>query len=383
MKSLLFTFAALLLPVSAFAATTPASFLVSEAPLATSSVPGNSYLVGRAVVVTAPTMGDLVAIGGSIVAAGEVREDAFFIGGSVNSRAGVEGDLRAIGGNVSVEEPVTGDVVMAAYKIDTIGHAGGSVFAAGANVSIAGGAAGPVIVYGNNVFLNGDFASDVRVTAGGSVRLGESARIRGNLSYESPEPARLAETAVIEGETIYTNASYLPDAGTSRALAIASIGIFLLVRILGALILAGLLAGLFPRMAQAVVTRLTEGGARRVLLTTLLGFAAIAATPILLLLLALTFVGLGIAFLLAVAYTLLIVLGFMYAGITLGALFVRRFFDRDTILWHDGVLGMLILSLLALVPVVGWIIVLVLMAHTAGTLLTLFFHAAFPGDEAE
>ena len=56
--------------------------------------------------------------------------------------------------------------------------------------------------------------------------------------------ASIPASATVAGGVEYTDASYLPDAGTSRVLALVSIGFFLFVRILGALILAGLLAGL-------------------------------------------------------------------------------------------------------------------------------------------
>jgi len=118
------------------------------------------------------------------------------------------------------------------------------------------------------------------------------------------------------------------------------------------------------------------------LLTTLLGVAALVATPIVLVVVAFTFVGLGVAVLLGIVYALLVVLASMYAGILLGTLCVRRFTRRDSILWHDGVLGMLALTIVALVPVIGWIIVGLLTAFTAGTLVSIFFHTAFPQEES-
>ena len=381
MNTLLLVAIALTLPSSVYAA--PATFIASEAPLATTSAPGNSYIGGSSVVITAPTLGDLVVAGGSVVSAGTVAEDATLIGGSVNVRAPIKGDLRTAGGNIIIDGTVTGDLVIAGYRVDDNARAGGSVFITGANVSVNAGAEGPVIVYGNNVFLNGEFAGDVKVVASGVVTIGGNAVVKGTFGYESPEPARIAETAVFKGSVEYTNASYLPDASTSRSLAVLSVAIFLLVRILGALILAGLLAGLFPRLAEAVVLRATTRSTRSVLLTALLGFAAVVATPIFLVLLALTFVGVGLAILLAIAYALLVFLAFMYAGILLGALFVRRFLSRETILWHDGVLGMLALSLVALLPAVGWIAVFALTVFCAGVLLSLFFSFAFPGDSED
>ena len=158
-------------------------------------------------------------------------------------------------------------------------------------------------------------------------------------------------------------------------------GVFLLVRILGALILAGLLAGLFPKLAEAVTERAYRERPRSILLTMLLGFAAFVVTPVLFLMLALTFVGIGLAFLLLFAYALMALLALMYAGILFGSVLVRRFSGRVTVLWRDGVLGMLVLSLIVLVPFVGPLIVLFFTLFSAGTLLLLFFNFAFPREE--
>ncbi len=367
-------------PLGTMAAPLPASFTAANSLLATSSAPGNAYIAGASVVVTAPTVGDLLAVGGSVVAAGSVTGDALLAAGSVSTRAPLKGDVRATGGTISINEPVGGDLVAVGYTVTDSGRPSGSVFVIAANASLTSGAAGPVIVYGNNVLLAGDFAGDVKVIAGGSVTLAKDSVIHGKFSYEAPEQARIAATASTTGGVEYTNASYLPDAGTSRALAIASIGVFLLVRILGALILAGLLAGLFPALAHTITDRASRRPFRAFFLTTLLGFAAIVATPILLILLAITFVGFGVALLLGIGYLLLLALSFMYAGILIGTLFARSVLKREAVLWHDGVLGMLILSLIALVPIVGWLALCIFMAFTAGTLLSLFFRTAFPQE---
>jgi len=370
-----------ILPLSTLAANAPSTFSAGNSLVAASSSAGNAYTAGSSVVVTAPTAGDLTAVGGSVVVAGPVGGDELLVGGSVSSRAPVKGDVRALGGTINLMEAVAGDLVALGYRVDTVGRAGGSVFVMAANATLESGAGGPVTVYANNALLAGDFAGDVTVVAGGVVTLGKDTVIHGKLVYEAPEPARIPTSATVIGGVEYTNASYLPDIGTSRALALASIGIFLLVRIIGALILAGLLAGLFPRLARAVTDRMYTRRVRSVLLTALLGFSVVVAMPVLFIMLALTFVGFGVAVLLMILYALLVVLAVLYAGILLGAVFVRYIAQRESILWHDGVLGMLAFSLIALVPIVGWIIAIFLASFSAGALLILFFQFAFAQDE--
>lgn len=379
-STLLFALVLLLLPASAFAARSQASFFAARSLFSASSSPGNAYVAGVSVVVTAPVAGDLLAVGISVVAAAPVAGDEFLLAGSVSSRARIAGDVRAAGWNADIEEPIAGDLVAFGYSVYDTGRAGGSVFIIAGNATLANGAGGPVTVYGNNVSLAGDFASDVRIVASGRISLAASTTIRGKLSYEAPDTALIPPSVAVADGVEYTNASYLPDIGTSRALAFISIGLFLFARIFGALILAGLLTGLFPKLAEAVVARAYARRARDFLLTALLGFAVLAATPILLVLLSLTFVGLGLALLLLIFYALMAFLAVMYAGILLGSVFARRFAARDIVLWRDGALGMLALSLITLVPVVGMATALLLTIFSAGALIQIFFDFAFPRE---
>lgn len=369
------------LPSHVYASLPPASFEVARSVLMASSSPGNVYAAGASVVVTAPVAGDLLAGGGSIVSAGEIQGDELLFAGSIRSRAAVAGDFRAFGGSVSIDEPVSGDLFAVGYGIHDAGRAAGSVFIAAINVSLTNGAAGPVTLYGNTISLAGDFAGDVNIFASGRITLAEGTAIHGKLSYEAPEPALVPASATIDGGVEYTNASYLPDVGTSRILALVSVGFFLFARILGALIIAGLLAGLFPRFAEAVTSHAHMKRSRDVFLTMLLGFGVLVATPVLLILLSLTFVGLGLALLLFILYALLAFLAVIYAGIIVGGVFARRFLRRETILWRDGALGMLALSLIALIPVIGLFAVSLLTLFSAGTLLQIFFQFAYPREE--
>lgn len=379
-QTLLILVIAFLLPASSYAASTPALFSVERSVLVASTSPGNAYVAGFSVVNTADIFGDLSAFGGSIITTASVSGDETLFGGSIYSRARVGGDVRAFGGSVTVEEPIRGDLVAFGYSVRDFGRAEGSVLVVAVNASLTSGAKGPVTIYGNSISLAGDFASDVHIIASGRVTLTASTTIAGLLSYESPEPAVIHESVLLLGGSEYTNASYLPDIGTSRILALISIGFFLFVRILGALILAGLLAGLFPKLAEAVIKRAVIVRPHRILLTILLGFAVFIVTPVFFILLSLTFVGLGLALMFIIIYVFIMFLSFIYAGILLGGLFVRHFVHRDSVLWHDGVLGMLALSLITLIPYIGFPIVLLFATFSAGAILLIFFNFAFPHE---
>ncbi len=375
-----FIAAALLVPAGAMAArAVPASFAAKQSLIFASSTPGNAYGTGAAVTVTAPVGGDLTAGGGSVVDAAPVSGDALLVGGTISIRSLVKGDVRSVAGHLVLDAPVGGDLAALAYAVDARTLIGGSTLIGAGTANVTGGATGPVKIYANDVSLAGHFGSNVTVVAAGHLTVAASTTIAGTLIYQAPESAVIPASASI-GAVRYSSPSYLPPAGTSHVLAFASVGILLLARIIGALILAGLLAGLFPRLASTVSARALESSMRRILLTMLLGFAALVATPVLILLLALTFVGYGIALILLIAYGLLVTLSYTYAGILLGGIGASRFERRSSIFWRDGILGMFILSLVALVPILGLIIMLLLMTFVGGVLLTLFFKLAFPHE---
>jgi hypothetical protein len=344
-----------------------------------SSTSGNVYAGSASLILTAPVKSDYTAGAGSVVLAAPIGGDALVFGGSVLSRAQIAGDFRAIAGTLSIAQPIAGDLAALAVSVQDTAPVAGGILVAGNEVALAG-AGGPVTIYGNTVTLSGTYDRDVYVLSSAHLSLASSTVIHGSLTYEAPERALIPDTARIDGGVIHRGSTIFPNADASRLIGFASMAVFMLARILGALILAGLLAGLFPRLGVALSRRAHGAAPRTILLTMLLGFAALAATPILLVLLTLTFVGIGIALLMLLGYALLILLALAYAGILVGAAIARRFRKRETVLWHDGVVGMLLLSLATLVPFVGLVLAGLLTFYAAGALLLLFFRAAFPAD---
>lgn len=346
-----------------------------------SSTKTNAYYAAGSLALSGASAGDLTALAGTMNVAAAVGGDALLAGGIIALKAPVAGDLRAAGGRVALSAPVAGDLVaLAGSFADSAGGARDAFIVAGSAV-LTGGAAGPVTVYANNVSLGGEFAGDVTIVASGKVALAPGTVIKGALEYKAPQQASIPSSASVAGGVFYGGASYLSTDSQSRAIALAGVGVFLLVKILGALILAGLFAGLFPRLAEHVAFE-AFARSRRVVLTALLGFAILVAAPALLLLLALTFVGLGLAAVLGAGYLLFALLSLVYAGITLGAVLARTIWKRESILWHDAAFGMLVLYLLTIIPVAGLLLVGVLASFSAGALARIFYHFAFPREES-
>lgn len=373
MKRIVVIIVLLLVPASVFAAT-----MVSAKNLVFSSnVHGvqNVYLAGMSVAVATTSPADLTVVGGSVVASAPVKGDALIAAGSLILRGGVMGDLRAIGGQIVINAPVKGDLIVIATSINVLKAQAKNIFAIGGTVHLSSGSNGDVNVYGNNLYLSGHFAGNVYASALNKVVLAPNTVITGTLRYQASEVATIPASAQVNGGVTYTGASFLPTSQEAAAFALASIGIFFLVRIFGALLIAGLLAGLFPAFTNYVAKEIFENQISHAFLLILLGFGTFVAVPVLIVLLSVTFIGLSIAFVLGAAYLLLLSLAFAYAGILVGVFWARIFVKRTIITWRDAVLGMLALMIFMTLPVVGTMVAVLLIFLAMGIIVRLFYNA--------
>ena len=369
--------AVILLAVIAFPAGLSAATFANARTLVISDTPeGNAYLAGTDITVAAPLQGDVLAAGGTVTLAAPVAGDALLAGGTVSVERPIAGDLRAAGAQIVVNTTVSGDLALAGGTV-TASSTAAETRVIGGTVRITGGGERTVI-YGADVYLSGSFAGDVQVTASDSLTLLEGTTINGSLRYDAPQEVLVPASAIILGGVTYTGASsYLPTIEEAKTFAIAGASVFLLVRIFAVLIAAALLAGLFPAFAQAVADRALVRSPGRFALLALLGFAVVFATPIFIFILLASFVGMGIAFPLLAAYLLLLMLGYLYAGVLAGAALGRGLLKRSIVTWKLALLGMLVLYLISTVPVVGGIITFVLFLAATGTIVVLAHRFAF------
>ena len=78
-----------------------------------------------------------------------------------------------------------------------------------------------------------------------------------------------------------------------------------------------------------------------------------------------------------VAYLLLLMLGYLYAGIIAGAALGRGLMKRQEVSWKLALLGMLVLYLVGMVPVLGGLIVFVLFLAATGAIVAIAHRFAF------
>ena len=191
-------------------------------------------------------------------------------------------------------------------------------------------------------------------------------------------------TATIAGGVTYTGSStFLPTNEEAKRFAIAGAGVLLVVRIIAIVIAAGLVVGLFPVLASMVVERSMLHSPRRSVLYALLGFATIVVTPVLVLFLLVSFVGIALGILLSALYVFLLLLAYLYAGLIAGAALYRAIFKREYVTWRTAVLGTFALYAVSAVPVLGFLVVCVLTCAALGALIGITYQAAFGRTDSE
>lgn len=370
--------ALLLAPFSAFASTLEAgrTIVLSEA----SST--NAYLTGTDITVVTPLVGDLLAAGGTIAANGPIGGDAMLAGGTIDIEKPVTGDVRVAGGRITINAPIGGDLIAAGANI-TASTTATDTRIAGGTVSLTG-AKGPVVIYGSDITLAGDFSGDVTVEASNSITLADGTHIHGAFRYNAPQQFTPPATVILDhGSTYVGSSTFLPTSKQAHTFAIAGATILFIVHLLAVLILAGIIAGLFPQFTERIAERALGNSIGRFALLALLGFAVLVATPFLIFILLASFVGIGVALIILALYALFFILSYVYAGILAGAALSRRFMKRYVITWKEAVFGMLVFYLVGVVPVLGFLVKAVLMLAAGGVLVTVCYAFAFRRPQEE
>lgn len=308
--------------------------LAVAALLLLAAVPGVALAEqrGGGTVVVGPdetVQGDLQAFGGTVVVRGTVTGDLSAVGGAVQIPGTVQGSVEASAGSVEISGTVGGDVDVAA---------GSLLVADGATVrgSLNGGA-------GSAVFA-GTVEGDVTVGAD-TLRFADTASVGGDLRYDADDVSGL--DAVSVGGTVTRDEGLVTGPQFSFAPQIPSWGSVLygLVAnlLLGALLVAGLPA-YSSRLAERVSADPLRLGAA--------GFVALVGVPVVLVLVAITVVGIPLALIGLLAYLVALWVGFVYGAYAVGAWALDRA-GVETSRWVHLAVGVVAFSLVGVVPVLG------------------------------
>ncbi|ELZ15855.1 hypothetical protein C478_03934 [Natrinema thermotolerans DSM 11552] len=318
--------------------------IIGIGPL-TVAAQSNGQTGGTVVVEEDETVDSLEAFGGSVVVRGTVTGDVSAVGGDVRiERTGeVGGDFETAGGSVTIAGTVDGDVDAGAgsLTITEDGTVGGTLTAGVGTATI-----------------DGTIEGDAEIGAD-TIRLGETASIAGDLRYDGD----------LEGNTDAVAGEIEEDAslGVDVAPTIQPFASWLFTAYAFAvnLLLGALLLGLFPRFSDGVADRVASSPLR----SGLVGLAAFIGIPVLLIALAISIVGLPLAFVGGFAFALLLWVGVIYGRFAIAAWVLSLVGLGNR--WLALIVGLVAGALLSRlpVPIVGEVIGLVVLLLGLGGLV--------------
>lgn len=257
---------------------------------------------------------------------------------------------------------ITGGVVVPA------GETAGDVIVLDGTVTIAGRVTGDVVSVSGPVRVTGRVDGDL-IAVSDRAFLGPGARVGGDLRYGDEAPV-LAPGASVGGEI-----SDEDWAGAASGWGWVSALAWWLAVTVSTLVVGVLLVWLAPRALAAAERAVRE----RLGASVGVGVAIAIGVPLLAVLALVTLVGIpfGVALLLAAIPVLLV--AYATAAWLLGRRVLR---DRSSSPWAALLVGWGILRLLALIPVVGWLVGLAATVLGLGALAVALWRARRPGAPA-
>lgn len=324
----------------------------------------DTFVAGDSVRVSQPVTGDLIAAGGELLLAGPVAGDQVAFGGKLRFDGTVSQDLYAGGGQVALEGNVARNARVAGGEVSLGPRArvAGNASFAGGDIKVLGAIGGYLQAAGGRVLIDGRVDGDVEA-ATGALELGPNARIGGRLRYRGGTLLVQHAAAQVQGGIERLEMPMRDVAERSPAPAV--FGVWTLGLMVMAAVLVFALPGFFGRVAQAARTRLGW--------SLLWGFLALAAIPLATVILLATVIGIPLALVVLLGYVVLLLVGYVAAGIALGEATLARWWAPRAA--HRGwralfaALGVLVIGLVALIPWLGVLVALVALLAGMGALL--------------
>jgi cytoskeletal protein CcmA (bactofilin family) len=320
-------------------------FVAGGSPRVSAPVKGDLVAAGGELRISAPVAGDIMAAGGTVRIDAAAGQDVYAGGGQVEIGGSISRNARLAGGSVSVgpQARILGNASLAGGRLEMLGGIGGYLQAAG-----------------GRVFIDGRIDGDVEAAAG-ELELGPRARIGGRLRYRSGAPLKQDAAAQVRGGIERLDMPVRRVAKRSAAV----YGFWTLGLMLMAAVLMGVLPEFFGRVAETARARFGW--------SLLAGFVALAAIPAAALVLLITVIGIPLAGLTVLLYLVLLLVGYVCAGIALGDAALKRWLAGRAA--HRGwralaaAIGVLVVGLFALVPWLGALIAFLALIAGMGALL--------------
>jgi len=301
------------------------------------TINGDAYVAGRNIFVDGTINGDLIAAGGTIIVEGNITHNIRAAGETIiinNTKIGGNATLGA--GNLTFGD--TSDLA-------------GSLVAGTGQLQLSGPIGKDINVAANKVLISDNINGNAAIRTK-ELDLAQNAAIDGNLTYWSNQRANLAPGATVSGKIEQKalpnyNAKELRQGAVT---AFSSFKIFFgVVGFVASFIIGLLLIYLLPLYTKSIADIVKK----RFWLSLGLGVLTMILSPIIFMVLLISLIGIPISFMFVFTMFLLLYFGKIYIAFVIG----DKIFTENKKVKRAWILfvGLLIYSIVALIPVIGGI----------------------------
>jgi len=299
---------------------------------------------------------------------------------------------------VAAGETIAEELVAAGANVEVAGNIREGLKAFGANVAIPGEVQGELTVFGANVVLSGKYHSKVK---GAAANLVLSGTFDDNVEVGGAK-ITIMPTTTIKGDLVYSAALLEQQRGSQimgkvtrkavrvrereveqwwgkRKKMIASIGIFFWILTLPAFLIAGcLIHYALPKKTDAIVTTISASPWK----STGIGFVFLVVVPVGIVISFLTLVGIPAGIIAALLYAIFLYVSRMYIGVWIGRKllgFIKK--SLATSFFWPFLVGTILITLLSLIPFVGWLFRLFLLLISLGAMWRVIWRSILLENE--
>jgi|GEM_PF-870820 len=363
---MLFCFVALPAIVFAAVVVPPSNISILEAG---KTIDGFGFFAGNQIRVDGNVEGTTFVTGQDVTINGSINGDLFVAAQTISVNGTVSGNIYCAGQSLALNGQSTGDVFLGGQSINLEkgSRFGRDLFAGGATIMLNGSVQRDFHAGGGDVSINGTVGRDAKLE-GGNIMILDQAVINGNLFYKSDKEAVINSSSKIVGQTDWEYVDRVdrtPEKKVNKP--IMALGVALL-NIASALLLWFIIRIWKPEIWKKTSETITLHPAK----TLGIGTIALIVTPILSILLMITIIGIPIGVLLGIAFAISLYLSKLIVAVFIGSWMSTRFGWVEI---HKGVwmvlLGLVILTLLGMIPILKLLVWLILVVTGLGAIVSV------------
>lgn len=333
-------------------------------------IEGDFYSAAGKLNISGEVAADALAVAGQVTINGTVGADATVFGGTVNVYGTIGDDLRVVAGEVTIAEPVMGDVLVIGGIVNILPSASiaGDLILLSGQAVVEGSVGGDIIGRSEDLRIDGPVVGDVNVTVV-TLTLGEKAAVEGSVTYVSRVVATQALNASVAGDMI-RNDPVFPEAEVTITSALLPV-----------------LVLLFSVLAWFLVSRqslvhMTERALQKSVRAFILGFATIILAPFAIIILSASMIGVLVGVTLFFAYGLLLIASVIGVSAVIGQLMMKLLNQPSSkISLITIIVGVVGVSALLLLPVVGILVLGIFYLLTLGALVDMIMRPRIKNKE--